>query len=180
MAHATVGLVPVYALGDIEPRIDEAAYVHPEAVIIGDVHIGPESSVWPSAVLRGDDNTIRIGARTSVQDGTVLHVTEELETVVGDECTIGHLVHLEGCRVEDFALVGNGAVVLHEAVIGSGAVVASNAVVRNRMVVPPGALALGVPATVREGAGDEELIRDSMEKYVRRTKRYRAELRRLG
>ena len=87
----------VYALGDKVPEIHPEAYVHPDAVVIGAVVLGPEASVWPGAVLRGDDGAIRIGARTSIQDGSVLHCTEHLDTVVGDEAVVGHMVHLEGC-----------------------------------------------------------------------------------
>jgi carbonic anhydrase/acetyltransferase-like protein (isoleucine patch superfamily) len=171
--------MPIYALGDIEPDIDPTAYVHPDAVVIGQVSIGPESSIWPGAVLRGDDGSIRIGARTSIQDGSVLHCTPELATVVGDEAVIGHIVHLEGCVVEDRALVGNGAVVLHRAVISTGALVGSNAVVPNGMVVPPGAMALGVPAKIREDAVRPEAIQQPMQSYVDRAIRYRRDLRRL-
>jgi carbonic anhydrase/acetyltransferase-like protein (isoleucine patch superfamily) len=171
--------MPVYALGDRVPDIDATSYVHPDAVVIGSVVLGPESSVWPGAVLRGDDGYIRIGARTSVQDGSVLHCTAELDTVVGDECVIGHIVHLEGCIVEDAALVGNGAVVLHRAVVRSGALVGSNAVVPNGMEVPPGAMALGVPAKIREGAVPPGAIEEPMRSYVERAARFRASLRRL-
>ena len=101
-------------------------------------HHRPESSVWPCAVLRGDDGEIRIGARTSIQDGSVLHTTIEHPTVVGDDCVIGHLVHLEGCTVEDRAMVGNGAIVLHRVVVGTGAVVAANSVVLNDVAGPAG------------------------------------------
>ena len=172
--------MPIYALGDVEPEIHPDAWVAAEAVLIGAVVLGPETTVWPYAVLRADDAPIRIGARTSVQDGCVIHVTAELSTTVGDECVVGHNVHLEGCTVEDRALIGSGAVVLHEAVIGTGALVGANAVVTNRMVVPPGALALGVPAKVREGAADAEEIRRGMQSYLDRRRRYRAELRRIG
>ena len=99
--------------------------------------------MWPGAVLRGDYGTITVGARTSVQDGTVIHAGPGFPTVVGDGCVIGHLAHLEGCVLEDECLVGSGSVVLHHAVIGTGATVGANAVVPNRMEVPPGALALG-------------------------------------
>jgi len=171
--------VPVYALGDVEPDIHPEAYVHPDAVVIGNVAIGPESTVWPTAVLRGDDGAIRIGARTSIQDGSVIHCTRQLDTVIGDECTIGHIAHLEGCTVDDGALVGTGAIVLHRAVIGPGALVAANAVVLNDTQIPPGALAMGVPAKVREGASDpERLLRDA-ETYVERGKRCRTEMRRI-
>jgi carbonic anhydrase/acetyltransferase-like protein (isoleucine patch superfamily) len=169
----------IYALGDQAPDIDPAAYVHPDAVVIGSVTIGAGASVWPCAVLRGDDGWIRIGARTSVQDGSVLHCTPELPTIVGDDCVIGHMVHLEGCVVEDGALVGNGAVVLHRAVIRSGALVGSNAVVPAGMDVPAGAMALGVPAKLREGAVRPEMISTPAMSYVHRAERYQRDLRRL-
>src|SRR5690606_19265851 len=171
--------MPIYALGDLEPQIHPDAYVHPDAVVIGDVTIGDRSSVWPSAVLRGDDGKIVVGERTSIQDGSVLHTTPMFPTVVGDGCVIGHLVHLEGCTVEDGALVGNGSIVLHQAVIGKGALVGSGAVVPNRMQVPPGAMALGIPARIREGAADADAIALACESYLRRVDRYKAELRRL-
>ncbi len=171
--------MPIYALGGAEPKIHPTAFVHPEAVIIGNVSIGEESSVWPCAVLRGDDGHIAIGARTSIQDGSVLHTTPEFPTTVGDECVIGHIVHLEGCTVESGALVGNGAVVLHEAVIRSGALVGSNAVVPNRMEVPSGAMALGVPAKIRPDSVDPAVIAEGMQSYVDRAKLFRAQLRRL-
>jgi len=169
----------IYALGDREPQIDASAYVHPDAVLIGSVVIGEGASIWPCAVLRGDDGDIRIGARTSIQDGSVLHCTTELDTIVGDEAVIGHMVHLEGCIVEDRALVGNGAVVLHRAVISSGSLVGSNAVVPAGVVVPPGAMALGIPAKLREDAVQPEAILAPMRSYVDRAERYRTDLRRL-
>jgi carbonic anhydrase/acetyltransferase-like protein (isoleucine patch superfamily) len=169
----------IYALGDQVPEIHPDAYVHPDAVVIGNVVLGPEASVWPGAVLRGDDGWIRIGARTSVQDGSVLHCTAELPTIVGDDCVIGHIVHLEGCTVEDRALVGNGAVVLHRAVVRSGALVGSNAVVPAGMEVPSGAMALGVPARIREGSVTPEMISGPAWSYVQRAARYRRELRRI-
>ncbi len=171
--------MPVYALGGSEPTIDGTAYIHPDAVVIGDVHIGAASTIWPCAVLRGDDGTIRIGDRSSIQDGSVLHCTADLDTIVGNEAVIGHMVHLEGCIVEDRALVGNGAVVLHRAVVSSGSLVGSNAVVPAGVVVPPGAMALGVPAKMREDAVSPEAILQAMRSYVARAERYRTELRRL-
>src|SRR5580658_6140891 len=138
----------LYELEGVSPRVDPEAYVHPDAVVIGDVTIGPESTVWPGAVLRGDYGTISIGARTSVQDGTVIHAGPGFPTVVGNGCVIGHLAHLEGCILEDDALVGSGSVVLHHAVVATGATVGANAVIPNGMQVPPGSLAIGVPATI--------------------------------
>src|SRR5919206_2658895 len=128
--------MPLYALGEQVPQIDPDAFVHPEATIIGNVDVGAQATVWPQTVLRGDQSRIVIGARTSVQDGAVIHCTRELETVVGDDCTIGHLAHLEGCVVEDGALIGTASVVLHEAVVGRGALVGANAVVTGRTIVP--------------------------------------------
>lgn len=167
--------MPVYALGDVEPKIHPSAFIHPDAVIIGDVEIGEESSVWPSAVLRSDQDGSRIvvGARTSIQDGTVLHVTDDLDTVVGDECVIGHIVHLEGCTVESRALVGNGAVVLHRAVVRTCSLVGSNAVVTNDTEVPTGAMALGIPARIRPDCVTPDMIDDGVQKYLRRTRNYR-------
>src|SRR5881227_2301961 len=99
--------VPVYALGERVPVIDPSAFVHPDAVVIGMVHIGSEATVWPGAVLRGDFGQIYVGARTSVQDGTVVHATPDLPTRIGAGCVVGHIAHLEGCTIEDGALVGS-------------------------------------------------------------------------
>lgn len=167
----------VYALGDQVPEIHPDAYVHPDAVIIGSVTIGAESTIWPGAVLRGDDGRIIVGARTSVQDGSVIHTTAEHPTTIGDDCVIGHMVHLEGCVIEDGSLVGNGSVVLHRAVIESGALVGSNAVVTNGTVVPSGAMALGVPARIKADAVTPGLIGLAVESYVQRGHRYRRDLR---
>jgi carbonic anhydrase/acetyltransferase-like protein (isoleucine patch superfamily) len=172
--------VAIYALGDREPRIDPTAYVHPDAVVIGDVVLGPESSVWPSAVLRGDGATITVGARTSIQDGTVIHCTPVHPTTVGDDCVIGHLVHLEGCTIEDGALVGSGAVVLHEAVVRRQALVGAGAVVSGGVEVPERAMALGVPAKIRPDAVEpKSMIEMGAASYVERGRQYRKELRRL-
>jgi carbonic anhydrase/acetyltransferase-like protein (isoleucine patch superfamily) len=171
--------VAIYALGDAEPRIDPTAFVHPDAVVIGDVEIGPESTIWPCAVLRGDNGGIRIGARSSIQDGTVVHCIPTRPTVVGDGCVVGHIVHLEGCTIEDGALVGNGSVVLHHAVVRTGALVGSNAVVPDGMEVPTGMMALGVPAKLREGSAVLGGISMAADEYVRKGQRYREGLRRL-
>jgi len=172
--------MPIYALGDLEPDIHPDAFVHPDAVVIGRVTIGAGSSVWPQAVLRGDvDTGIRIGARTSIQDGSVVHTTRAQTTTVGDDCTIGHLVHLEGCIIEDGCLIGSGSVILHHARVETGALVAAAALVPNRMVVPAGAMALGVPARIEPGAARAEMIARAGAAYVHNADRYRRELRRL-
>lgn len=169
----------IYALGDLVPKIDSRAFVHPDATVIGDVEIGPESTVWPGAVLRGDYGSIRVGARTSVQDGTVLHAGPGFPTLIGSGCVVGHLVHLEGCRLEDECLVGSGAIVLHHAVVGVGATVGAGAVVRGGTEIPPGALAVGVPATIKPGGSRIDSIRVAAAEYVRNGHRYRSELRHM-
>jgi carbonic anhydrase/acetyltransferase-like protein (isoleucine patch superfamily) len=121
--------MPIYALGEAEPTIDATAYIHPDAVVIGDVTIGAESSVWPCAVLRGDPGGIVVGARTSVQDGTVVHTTPMNPTRIGAECVIGHNVHLEGCDIGDGSLVGSGAIVLNGALVEAEALVGAGALV---------------------------------------------------
>lgn len=171
--------MPLYALGEREPVIDPDAFVHPDAVLIGAVIIGAQSSVWPGAVLRADSNEIVIGERTSVQDGSVLHTSPQTPTTVGNGCTIGHLVHLEGCAIFDASLVGSGAVVLPGAQVRSHAIVGANALVRAGTEVPEGALAVGVPARIIEGGADQSVIAHSEASYLERTKRYRTELRRL-
>jgi carbonic anhydrase/acetyltransferase-like protein (isoleucine patch superfamily) len=171
--------VPIYAVEDRVPTIHPDAWVHPDAVIIGDVRIGANSSVWPCAVLRGDYGSILLGAGTSVQDGAVCHATGELDTVIGDGVVIGHLAHLEGCRVDDSSLVGVGATFLHEALVGEGATVGAGAVVTNRTVVPPGALAVGVPATITPGGSDRAMIRAAAALYVDNAARFARALRRI-
>ncbi|WP_082399655.1 gamma carbonic anhydrase family protein [Gordonia phthalatica] len=137
-----------YSLDGVAPKIHPTAYVHPDAVLIGDVTIGEDASVWPNAVLRADFGSIRVGKRTSIQDGTVLHTTEEWPTVIGDDCVVGHNTHLEGCTVEDRCLIGSGSVTLNRAVIGTGGVVGAQALITEDFEVPPGGVALGVPAKI--------------------------------
>lgn len=172
--------MPIYALGDIVPDIDPTAYIHPDAVIIGAVTIGPEASVWPCAVLRGDAGGIVVGARTSVQDGTVVHTTPLHPTRIGRECVIGHNVHLEGCEIGDGVLIGSGAIVLNGAVVEPEALVGAGALVSGSMVVPRRAMALGVPAKIKLDSVDPELqIVRGMHVYLERGRTYRAELRRI-
>jgi carbonic anhydrase/acetyltransferase-like protein (isoleucine patch superfamily) len=169
----------IYALGDRTPTIHPQAFVHPDAVVIGEVTVGSEASVWPGAVLRGDYGTISIGSRSSVQDGAVIHATAELSTVIGADCVIGHLAHLEGCVVEDGCLIGSGSIVLHRVTVRTGALVGAGAVVSGGTEVPSRAMALGVPATIRTDAVHENAFDESVALYVANGHRYRGELRRL-
>jgi len=173
------GIVAVYALGDRVPDIDPTAFVHPDAVVIGHVTLGPQASVWPSAVLRGDYGVITVGARTSIQDGTIIHATATKPTTVGADCIIGHNAHLEGCTIEDKSLVGSGSIVLHDAVVHSGALVGAGALVPNGMDVPSFSMALGVPAKLRENAVEAGAFEAGVALYVANAKRYQSELRRI-
>ena len=171
--------MPIYALGEYAPDIDAAAFVHPDAVVIGRVRIGPEASVWPGAVLRGDHGWIEIGARTSVQDGTVVHCTADWPTLIGAECVVGHVAHLEGCVVEDRCLIGSGSVTLNRARVGTGAIVAAAALIPEGFEVPPRALAAGVPATIKRTGVPGDWVDGAVRQYVSSARRYRSELRRL-
>jgi carbonic anhydrase/acetyltransferase-like protein (isoleucine patch superfamily) len=172
-------VVPIYAIGERSPSIDPDAYVHPEATIIGDVRIGPASSVWPSAVLRGDYGSVIVGEATSIQDGAVIHATSDLDTLIGSWVVVGHLAHIEGSTIEDQSLIGVGSIVLHRAVVGRGATVAAGAVVTNDMRVPAGALAVGVPATLKADRSHTGIIKLMAQVYVDNALRYKQGLRRL-
>jgi carbonic anhydrase/acetyltransferase-like protein (isoleucine patch superfamily) len=170
----------IYALGDVEPHIDPQAFIHPASVIIGAVNVGPQASIWPGAVLRGDFGRIDIGALTSVQDGTIVHTTAEWATVVGDRCVIGHNAHLEGCRVGDGCLIGSGSIVLNRVVIESGAGVAAGALVPEDAVVAAGHIAIGTPARTRPAPDLGEWVTEAVDLYRAMAKRYRTDLRRVG
>jgi carbonic anhydrase/acetyltransferase-like protein (isoleucine patch superfamily) len=172
--------MPIYALGDDEPQIHSSAFVHPDAVVIGAVVIGEQATIWPTAVLRGDHGgRIEIGARTSIQDGTVLHTTQQWPTIVGEECVVGHNAHLEGCVVERRCLIGSGSVTLNRARVRTGAVVGAAALVPEDFEVPTGTMALGVPARLREAAIDPSFMDYAVKRYVDAGIRYRGELRRI-
>jgi carbonic anhydrase/acetyltransferase-like protein (isoleucine patch superfamily) len=160
------------------PRLHDSVFAVDDAVILGDVEIGAESSVWFGAVLRGDVNFIRIGARTNVQDLTVIHVNARTHpTVIGDEVTIGHRVVLHGCTVMNRCLIGIGSVVLDGAVVGEEAMVGAGAIVPPNMKVPPRTLVLGAPARVKRDLTAEELahLPQSAASYVQHAREYLAE-----
>jgi carbonic anhydrase/acetyltransferase-like protein (isoleucine patch superfamily) len=170
----------VYALNDLEPTIDPTAYVHPDAVVIGDVHLGPHSSIWPTAVLRADYNRIEIGARTNVQDGTVIHISSKHPTVIGPDCVVGHNAYLEGCVVEEQCLIGSMSVLLHDVVVHRGAVVAAGAVLTRGTVVPELAMAMGVPARIKPGAAREGGQDAAVRIYVENARSFAQGLRRIA
>ena len=164
--------------GDHRPRVDASAYVVDSAVVIGDVHLGPQSSVWFNAVVRGDIHHIRIGARSNVQDNATLHVVGgKFGTMVGAGVTIGHNAVVHGCTVEDDCLVGMGAIVLDGAVIGRESLIGAGAVVTPGTRAPVRSLLLGSPARRVRDVTDEELerIRQAAENYVTYVRQYRAQ-----
>jgi carbonic anhydrase/acetyltransferase-like protein (isoleucine patch superfamily) len=164
--------------GDTSPQIAQSAWVAPGAYVIGDVRLGEESSVWYGAVLRGDTEPIRIGARTNVQDGCVLHADPGYPTIVGEGCVVGHNAVVHGCEIEESCLVGMGATILNGAKIGDGSVVAAGAVVPEGREFPPRSLVIGVPAKRVDGVGEEQAadIERGASEYVERAKAHRESL----
>src|SRR5580704_17177470 len=132
------------------PEIAKSAYIDPAAIIIGDVKIGEDSSIWPLTVVRGDVNYIRIGARTNIQDGSVLHVMrDEYPLILGDNVTIGHGVTLHGCNIESRCLVGMGSIILNGVTIGVCSIVAAGTLLLERTAIPPGSLVVGHPGKIK-------------------------------
>ena len=162
--------------GEKTPQLGEGVFVAPSADVIGDVVIGARSSIWYCAVLRGDVEGIRVGAETSIQDNTVVHVDSSgYSTVIGDRVTVGHSVVLHGCSIGDDALVGIGSIVLNGAEVGVGAMVGAGSLVTPGTKIPPGMLALGSPARVKRPLTDEEKrhMREGAACYVRLGREHR-------
>ena len=159
----------------IKPTIPDSCFIEDTAVVIGDVVLGEDCSVWFNAVIRGDVNHIRIGNRTNVQDLCMLHVTHDTHPlIIGNEVTIGHSVVLHGCTIKDRVLVGMGAIVMDGAVIGEDSVVGAGALVVEGTMVPPKSVILGSPGRVRRGVSDAELawIKESAANYVKYARQY--------
>ena len=151
------------------PRVHPTAFVDDTAQVIGDVEIGEESSVWMSAVVRGDVHRIRVGKRTNLQDGTVVHVMNQTHpTIIGDNVTVGHAAILHGCTIEDQCLIGMGAILLNGCRIGTGSIVAAGALIVEDMIVPPGSLVMGSPARVKRSLTPAEIanIQAYADRYV--------------
>jgi carbonic anhydrase/acetyltransferase-like protein (isoleucine patch superfamily) len=166
----------IRAFGGKAPKIGEGAFVAPSADVIGDVVVGPRSTIWYGTVLRGDVQSIRIGAETSIQDNSVIHVDSSgFATVVGDRVTVGHSVVLHGCTVGNDALIGMGSIVLNGAEVGESAMIGAGSVVTPGTRVPPGMLALGSPAKVKRPLTDEEKrhMREGAEHYVQLGREHR-------
>ena len=158
------------------PSIHPTAFIAPGAVVVGDVAIGEESSIWYGAILRADINRIRIGPRSNIQDGAVVHLADDYGVEVGELVTCGHSAILHACRIDDEVLIGMGATVLDGAEIGARSVIGANALVTQGMKIPPGSLVLGSPAKVRRNLDLEEQskVRTWAEKYVALSREYLA------
>ena len=152
-------------------------YIHKSAVIIGDVTLGRDASVWPTAVLRGDNDAIVIGDESNVQDGAIVHVDAGKPVHVGKRVTIGHRAVVHGCTIEDECMIGIGAIVLNNAVVGAGSVVGAGAVVLEHTIIPPNSLVLGVPAKVVKPVDDALRARtlDGAQIYVRKARELSAD-----
>jgi|SRR5688572_3312810 len=158
------------AFRSILPVVDPSAFVDTSAQVIGDVQLGPESSIWMNVVVRGDVNTIRIGARTNLQDLALVHVMRDTHpTVIGDNVTVGHSAVIHGCTIEDRCLIGMGAILLNGCRIGTGSIVAAGALVPEGFIVPPGSMVMGMPGKVRRALTAEEdaSIKWYADNYVR-------------
>jgi carbonic anhydrase/acetyltransferase-like protein (isoleucine patch superfamily) len=152
----------------VQPQIDPSAYVAAQAVVIGDVRLAAHSSIWPTAVLRGDINFIEIGEGSNIQDGCIVHLAEDLPVIVGKLVTVGHRAILHACTVEDECLIGMGATILDGAVIGKGSIIGAHALVTKGSRIPPGSLVMGTPAKVVRALHPEEIadIRHWADHYI--------------
>ena len=171
----------IFSLGDHAPSIPVSAYIAPGATVIGRVSMGEQTSVWPSAVVRGDDDTIAIGANTNVQDGAVLHVDPGCPMSIGANVTVGHQAMLHGCTIGDGSLIGIQAIVLNNATIGRDCLVAAGALVLEGKVFADRSLIVGAPARVARQLTDADLVslRRAAEVYVERGKAFKAGLERI-
>lgn len=161
------------------PVIASSAYVDAASVIIGDVVIGDDASIWPLVVVRGDVNSIRIGARTNIQDGSILHVMkDEYPLILGDEITVGHSVTLHGCTIESRCLIGMRATILNGVVVGEGSIVAAGTLLTERTIIPPRSLVVGAPGKVKRAltAIDQATIDRYAQRYVEYKEIYRKEV----
>ena len=172
----------IYQLGNQIPQVAEDAYVAPSADVIGSVSLGSQSSVWFGAVLRGGNDQISVGARSNIQDNTVIHIDAGVPVTIGDDVSVGHSVVIHGCTICDKVLIGNGAVVLDFAEIGENSLVGAHALVTERKHFPARSLIIGAPAKVVRELTDEEVeqLSRNVESYLKKAERYRTGLCALG
>ncbi len=166
--------MPIFALADRRPQLDTESWVAPNAIVIGDVRLARNASIWWNATLRGDNDPIRIGENSNIQDNCVLHTDEGVPLSIGRDVTVGHLVMLHGCTVGDGSLIGIGSVLLNHVVIGTGCIVGANTLIPEGKVFPDHSLIVGSPGKVVRHLSDEEVARlkHSAEHYVANWQRY--------
>ena len=166
--------MPTYALGSKKPNVHPTALIAPNATIIGDVLIGPRTSIWPGAVLRGDYGYIRIGANCSIQDNVVVHCSSNSPGIVGNGVTVAHSAIVHACRIGDECLIGAGAIIFDGAKVGKHCIIGVGAVVLENRTIPAGSVAVGTPAKVIRRTTDHDIraIRDSYRAYVKIARRY--------
>ena len=167
-----------FELGGKRPKVHRDAYIAPTAVLIGDVEVEAGASIWFGAVLRGDEATIKVGEGANVQDNAVIHCAENLPTVIERNASVGHSAQLEGCTVEQGALVGMGATMLQRSRLGAGSMLAAGAVLQEGAHIPPGQMAAGVPAVVKKplDGSSKKWVGTAAQHYRDRAARYRAGL----
>jgi carbonic anhydrase/acetyltransferase-like protein (isoleucine patch superfamily) len=172
----------IFTLGDRKPILGREAWVAPNATVIGDVILGDQASIWWNAVVRGDNDTITIGAGSNIQDGSVLHADEGVPLTLGDRVTVGHLVMLHGCTIGEESLIGIKSVILNRAVIGRHCIIGANSLIPEGKVIPERSLVMGSPGKVVRQLSDEEVakLRLAAQGYVDNARRYRAELKPAG
>ncbi|AHK47381.1 ferripyochelin binding protein-like protein (plasmid) [Ensifer adhaerens OV14] len=171
--------MPLYDLEDRKPVLDEGlGWIAPDAQVIGKIRLGKDSSVWFSAVLRGDNELIDVGARSNVQDGAILHTDPGFPIVIGEDCTVGHRAILHGCTIGNGVLIGMGAIVMNGAEIGEGSLVGAGALVTEGKSFPPRSMILGSPAKLVKtfSAEEAERLKASAGRYVKNAIRYRDHL----
>ena len=168
----------VYSLADKQPSLGREVWIAPNATVIGDVRLGDNASIWWNAVLRGDNDTISIGANSNIQDGSVLHVDAGVPLTLGANVTVGHLVMLHGCSIGDETLIGIKSVILNQAVIGRHCIIGANSLIPEGKVIPERSLVMGWPGRVVRQLTDEEVLRlrSAAQGYVENARRYRAQL----
>lgn len=157
------------------PTIHPTAFIHPDAVVLGDVSVGARVSVWPTAVIRGDSDTITIGDDSNVQDGTIIHADDGVPTTIGRRVAIGHRAIVHGTTIDDDCLIAMGAVLLNHVHVGTGSIVGAGAVCREGMLIPPNSLVLGVPARITRSTTpeDRDRIKKTVESYLDLQERHR-------
>jgi carbonic anhydrase/acetyltransferase-like protein (isoleucine patch superfamily) len=172
----------IYSLGDRRPGLGRDAWIAPNATVIGDVQLGDQASIWWNAVVRGDNDTITIGANSNIQDGSVLHVDAGVPLTIGANVTVGHLVMLHGCSIGDESLIGIKSVILNKAIIGRHCIIGANSLIPEGKVIPERSLVMGSPGKVVRQLSDEEVARLLLaaQGYVENAQRYRSQLKQEG